>query len=227
MVKTTRKYQMSALGNKKENEVDAPKPNPPKRQKKARSAGWADALLKFLDDPSDSAVVYLDDEVMAIKDKFPKAKHHYLVMPRDTRYASIGDLTPDDMPLLKHMERVANKLVNDNNTIHDENESPDLEFPDYKYGFHAVPSMNHLHMHVISQDLDSSCLRHKKHWNSFTTTFFVPLEEMMIAVESGEAVDFSYRSNRLSDGLKCHHCGKAQISIPKLKEHIRSCESDC
>lgn len=31
---------------------------------------------------------------------------------------------------------------------------------------------SHLHMHVISQDFDSPCLKNKTHWNSFTTDFF-------------------------------------------------------
>ena len=30
-----------------------------------------------------------------------------------------------------------------------------------------------LHMHVISQDFDSPSLKTKKHWNSFTTEYFV------------------------------------------------------
>jgi len=28
-------------------------------------------------------------------------------------------------------------------------------------------------MHAISQDFDSGCLKTKKHWNSFTTDYFV------------------------------------------------------
>jgi len=30
-----------------------------------------------------------------------------------------------------------------------------------------------LHMHVISQDFNSPCLKTKKHWNSFTTEYFI------------------------------------------------------
>ena len=104
-----------------------------------------------------------------------------------------------------------------------ENGDPSLVF---RYGFHAVPSMNHLHMHVISQDFDSPCLKHKKHWNSFTTTFFVPLEELKIAITKGEEIDFSYRQNRLHGGLKCHRCGKVQNNIPQLKQHICGCNYD-
>lgn len=226
MPRSRQQYQPSALGTKKKAESPSSTNNiSNKRHKNSRQGeNWADALLKFLEDPSDPAVVYVDDDVIAIQDKYPKAKHHYLVMPRDTRYRSIRDLDVADLPLLKRMENVANKLVHD---INDENDEPLLQ---YKYGFHAVPSMNHLHMHVISQDFDSTCLRHKKHWNSFTTTFFVPLEELLIAVEKGDT-DFGYRKNRLQDGLKCHLCGRAQTTMPALKEHIRSCgnggKADC
>lgn len=32
---------------------------------------------------------------------------------------------------------------------------------------------SHVHLHVISQDFDSPCLKNKKHWNSFTTDYFI------------------------------------------------------
>jgi len=32
---------------------------------------------------------------------------------------------------------------------------------------------SHLHLHVISQDFDSPFLKNKKHWNSFTSAYFV------------------------------------------------------
>lgn len=205
----------SALGAKKKpSSSSAITVNPPKRQKKGHN-DWADGLLKFLDKPTDPAVVYLDDDCIAIRDKYPKAQVHYLVMPRDTKYHSLRDLKTEDLELVHRMEAVANKLVHDNN----EKGDPTLKF---RYGFHAVASMNHLHMHVISQDFDSPCLKNIKHWNSFTTTFFVPVEEVIIALTKGGA-DFCHRENRLKDGLKCHRCAKVQTSIPVLKQHIKTC----
>jgi len=40
-------------------------------------------------------------------------------------------------------------------------------------GFHARPSMQRLHLHVISTDFISPHLKTKDHWNSFTTPFFL------------------------------------------------------
>lgn len=34
-------------------------------------------------------------------------------------------------------------------------------------------SYSQVHLHVISQDFDSPSLKNKKHWNSFTTDYFM------------------------------------------------------
>ena len=41
---------------------------------------------------------------------------------------------------------------------------------------------SHLHMHVISQDFNSPCLKTKKHWNSFTTSYFVDSTGVFVCV---------------------------------------------
>lgn len=48
-------------------------------------------------------------------------------------------------------------------------------------GVHARPSMNHLHVHILSRDMHSEKMRHRKHYNSFTTPFLVPLDEFPLA----------------------------------------------
>eukprot|EP00891_Asterochloris_glomerata_P006087 jgi/Astpho2/6087/Aster-04034 len=55
----------------------------------------------------------------------------------------------------------------------------------FKLGFHSVPSMRQLHLHVISQDFNSISLKNKKHWNTFTTAFFLPLSEVLRKLEAG------------------------------------------
>ena len=48
-------------------------------------------------------------------------------------------------------------------------------------GFHSTPSLTPIHLHIISSDLESPCLKHKKHWNSFTKIpeFYVPLDAVL------------------------------------------------
>ena len=36
-----------------------------------------------------------------------------------------------------------------------------------------IDLFSHVHLHAISQDFDSPSLKTKKHWNSFTSAYFV------------------------------------------------------
>lgn len=49
---------------------------------------------------------------------------------------------------------------------------PKLARSAYKFNMLCF-SYSHVHLHVISQDFDSPCLKNKKHWNSFTTDYFI------------------------------------------------------
>lgn len=52
-------------------------------------------------------------------------------------------------------------------------------------GVHSHPSMNHLHVHVLSVDRRSERMKHRKHYNSFATGFFVGVEEFPLGVGAG------------------------------------------
>jgi len=40
-------------------------------------------------------------------------------------------------------------------------------------------------MHVISRDFDSEFLKTKKHWNSFTTAFFLRVDDVLATLSQG------------------------------------------
>lgn len=63
--------------------------------------------------------------------------------------------------------------------------SPLLQF---RAGFHAIPSLNPLHLHFISQDFDSPFLKNKKHYLSFNTPFFLSLDYVIRQIEELGAV---------------------------------------
>ena len=50
-------------------------------------------------------------------------------------------------------------------------------------GIHAHPSMNHLHLQIPSRDFHSNCIRHRRHYNSFHTLFFIDVEDFPLAVD--------------------------------------------
>lgn len=75
------------------------------------------------------------------------------------------------LPFLRQVREYATWLVGE---LHKQENLKELNF---KVGIHAVPSLEPFHVHVISTDMRSSRIKHKKHWNSFNTPFFVELSE--------------------------------------------------
>ncbi|XP_028382933.2 aprataxin isoform X5 [Phyllostomus discolor] len=171
---------------------------------------WSQGLKISMQDPK--MQVYKDEQVVVIKDKYPKARHHWLVLP----WASISSLkavTREHLELLKHMHAVGEKV------IADVAGSSKLRF---RLGYHAIPSMSHVHLHVISQDFDSPCLKNKKHWNSFNTEYFLESQAVIAMVqEAGRVTVRDGMPELLKLPLRCHECQQLLPSIPQLKEHLR------
>ncbi|XP_037348419.1 aprataxin isoform X2 [Talpa occidentalis] len=189
---------------------------PPKKSRddtstKKESLGhWSQGLKISMQDPK--MQVYKDEQVVVIKDKYPKARHHWLVLP----WASISSLkavTREHVELLKHMHSVGEKVIADS--------AASSKFR-FRLGYHAIPSMSHVHLHVISQDFDSPCLKNKKHWNSFNTEYFLESQAVIEMVqETGRVTVRDGTSELLKLPLRCHECQQLLPSIPQLKEHLR------
>ena len=73
-------------------------------------------------------------------------------------------------------------------------------------GVHAVPSMTHLHVHILSRDRHSECMKHRKHYNSFATGFMVPLEDFPLAKDDRRR--WPGREGFLEEELRCWRCGR-------------------
>src|SRR3989338_4674187 len=57
-----------------------------------------------------STIVYKDDTVVAIQDKFPQAKVHLLIIPRH-HWATINDIPEQELVVLSHPIQVARSLA--------------------------------------------------------------------------------------------------------------------
>lgn len=141
----------------KRNHDDKPTTESPNKKHKGH---WSMGLLSSLDEPE--LFIQRDNLVTVIKDKYPKAERHFLVVPKEDIH-SLKAVSKKHLSLLQHMHDVANKLC----------EREDCKDKKFKIGYHAEPSMVRLHLHVISDDMNSACLKSKKHWNSFNTDFFL------------------------------------------------------
>uniref|UniRef100_H3A2B8 Aprataxin n=1 Tax=Latimeria chalumnae TaxID=7897 RepID=H3A2B8_LATCH len=179
--------------------------------KKVPLGHWSQGLKVSMQDPK--MQVHKDEKVVVIKDKYPKARYHWLVLPWKP-IPSLKAVRPEDLELLRHMHQVGEKLVQD---------CPGQTH--FRMGYHAVPSMrtSHIHLHVISQDFDSPCLKNKKHWNSFTTEYFLESQDVIEMVEKNGKVSVKDGiSELLKLPLRCHVCKQQQSSLPQLKEHVKT-----
>lgn len=170
---------------------------------------WKFGLINLL--KNKDKLLYSDDDIAIIKDEYAKAELHYLVLPKkDIPY--IKDVKAGHLDLLKKMDLKAREFVRENGGGRT-----------FRYGYHAEPSMLRLHLHVISDDFNSPSLKNKKHWNSFTTPFFIDSSKVISDVESLGRVKLPSESQcklYLNTPLKCHKCEFVPKNLPDLKKHL-------
>ncbi|XP_069486713.1 aprataxin [Ambystoma mexicanum] len=172
---------------------------------------WSQGLKVSMMDPD--MQVFKDEKIVVIKDKYPKARYHWLVLPWEA-ISSLKVIRQEHLPLLEHMQAVGEKIVRD---------CPGATSTAFKLGYHAIPSMSHVHLHVISQDFDSPCLKNKKHWNSFTTEYFLESQDVIEMIkQKGHVAVKEGTSELLKAPLRCHICRQQQSTIPELKSHLKS-----
>lgn len=160
-------------------------------------------------------IIKSDDLTVTIKDSYPKARHHYLVLPKED-VPNLRSLNSAHLSLLEKMLENGRALVEEVKV-----KEPSLDF---RYGYHASPSMARLHLHVISQDFDSPCLKNKKHWNSFTSDFFLDADKVAAILRENGRVELDVRGiyePMLKLPLRCHVCKMELQNMTELKDHIR------
>lgn len=179
-------------------------------------------LYQYLRHPEDHAdwIVLSNESCTVIKDAYPKAETHFLVIPNESflDILEVRQLTPSHYEKVCLLHSIARQVAA-------ERESKDgLKF---NIGYHGIPSLNPLHIHIVSDDFDSPSLKHKKHWNSFTSDYFVPIGLVESWLSSGKTADSQLHSvdefnAMLTLLLKCNHCKAEMKNIPTLKKHIAS-----
>ncbi|EAS28326.2 aprataxin-like protein [Coccidioides immitis RS] len=215
------------------------------RTKFPRAFHSRDALGAYIERPESSpGIVYHTDDFVAISDLYPKASIHLLLLPRDpSKYRLHPFDAFEDHEFLTKVQAEAQKLrktaaselrrrygkysVSEKarSEAMDADPAPD-ELPpgrdwekEIMCGVHAHPSMNHLHVHIISKDRCSPCLKHRKHYNSFSTPFFVPIDDLPL--DHHDARRHPGREGYLQQDLKCWRCGSNfGNKFTLLKDHL-------
>ncbi|OQE15139.1 hypothetical protein PENFLA_c033G07755 [Penicillium flavigenum] len=189
-------------------------------------------------------VVYHNEDFVAIHDMFPKSSLHLLLLPRDQTKTRIHPFDAfEDAEFLAKVKaetRTLRKLAAGELRRKYGKDSaqeqarqaalsadpPPNELPqgrdweeDIVVGVHAVPSMNHLHVHVLSVDRYSERLKHRKHYNSFSTPFFVPIEDFPLAED--DVRRYPTEEGYLKRDFTCWRCGRGFGNrFAELKQHL-------
>lgn len=201
-------------------------------------------LNSYLLDPElyPEQVVFYDENVSIIYDKYPKSAVHFLVLPRsgDITWLSPFQILSDQMildTLSSYVERAKLFAAMQLRAVKEDTERPknfpvdvtpelQQEFRPYldriKAGFHALPSLGNSHIHVISRDNFSRALKHANHYNSFTTAFFVPFNSKADTAMSLVGRDEIYKLLSVNDlgPMNCHTCGQEFTEMRNLKPHL-------
>ncbi|KFA75470.1 hypothetical protein S40288_01240 [Stachybotrys chartarum IBT 40288] len=196
-----------------------------------------------------SVVLYHDDDFVAIRDKFPKATIHTLLLPRSRAHnlqhpfdaldgdpaflaavragaarlkrlvaaelqRTLGRCSAADAARQAVLDGAAEPLGEDGAL------PPGRDWEaEVVCGVHAVPSMSHLHVHVLSRDMHSPAMRHRKHYNSFVTPFLVDLADFPLSADDPRRDTRTH--GYLRRDLKCWRCGRNfGNQFQRLKEHL-------
>ncbi|ESW06750.1 hypothetical protein PHAVU_010G073200 [Phaseolus vulgaris] len=207
-----------AFTNSKDEKVDSEHTRTERSRSKAWGS-WTQALHQIAMHPQQQKgdLLEISDDVVVLNDMYPKAQKHVLVLARIGGLDCLADVQKEHLQLLNKMHDVglkwAEKFLNENASLV------------FRLGYHSAPSMRQLHLHVISQDFESTQLKNKKHWNSFNTAFFRDSVDVMDEISSDGKATLKDDDKLLSMELRCHRCRSAHPNIPRLKSHISSCQS--
>ena len=195
------------------------KPGPP------APAPWARGLVDVAADPAGKdGVLWFDETLVVLTDKYPKARTHVLVLARDTTLATgPSALRARHAELVERMATAGRKIAAEKAAEANGGEPIAL-----RAGFHAKPSMPTLHMHLVSSDLRGSGMKTRRHWNSFATDFFKEADDVVTALRARGRVDWDEEEEEAGVAmakLRCHRCGDGPFAqMPKLFAHLDECE---
>ncbi|CAI7573814.1 unnamed protein product [Penicillium bialowiezense] len=246
--KTKRNAFSELMSPKNKQHKSTSKPPSDRNAAKGKATfGVRDGLGAYINKPetyTPDVVAYYDEDFVAIHDMFPKSSLHLLLLPRDQTKTRLHPFDAfEDAEFLANVKAETQKLRTlaagelrrkyGKDSAQEQTrqaalsaDPPPDELPQGRdweqeivVGVHAVPSMNHLHVHVLSVDRYSERLKHRKHYNSFSTPFFVPIDDFPLAPddERRRPTEAGY----LKRDFACWRCGKGFGNrFAELKQHL-------
>ena len=132
------------------------------------------------------------------------ARHRTLQDDGQLRHVNtLNDLEPGKhLHELREFHSFASNIASRIQAFHDTTTSDSL---DLRLGYHAIPSLTPLHLHIISSDLDSPCIKKRQHIASFISPlFFCDPRAVELHLESAfaDSLVLSVRQIRAMDALE-------------------------
>lgn len=203
---------------------------------------WKGALQQYILSPEKfekETVVFYDETTVIVNDSFPKSKFHLLILPRNGKLSmqhpttSLTERVKDkyEVYISRATDHIYNEFVksyklikplsgDDMISLTTLKDKPKFIKEFVQIGVHSVPSMANLHIHVITKDFYSHRLKNKKHYNSFTTQFFINWDELPL--NSIPDKTFSEKQLIKQSDLKCSYCGKNfSNKFAQLRDHLQ------
>ena len=170
---------------------------------------------------SHKLLFHASQRFVAIYDQFPKSKYHLLILPRERYYESVHHIEPSnraDMQFLTEMVRFGDEVIHSLLRQIDPNRT-------FISGFHAIPSLQPVHMHVLSLDLSGRSMKKKKHFNSFATPFFLESHQTLRQLQSGSRITTHKEEfqEMLKRPMQCFWCDSNVSDIDAWRSHYRAC----
>lgn len=125
-----------------------------------------------------SRVISYDEKFVSIYDKYPKASIHTLLLSRDPAWNLLHpfEALKDESFLAEvkeHADALKKSVAGELKRQYGSRGATERDWmSEVKVGVHAHPSMNHLHIHVISVDNFSVSLKTKKHYSATPPRIF-------------------------------------------------------
>ena len=178
------------------------------------------ALEQLARNPHDKPgrVLLATQHCVVAYDVFPKGRVHLLILPRE-ELSGPSDLRVEHEPLVRHMVQLAQWVAR-------QLRHQIAGLAPLRCGFHAVPNMKRLHLHLVSIDHDTVQLKRKRHWISFNTDFLVPPLQWaaQLAQHGRIMVNRADEEAKLKGEIHCPRSERVLKSMDELKLHLHSRE---
>ncbi|WBW74905.1 aprataxin Hnt3 [Schizosaccharomyces osmophilus] len=199
-------------------------------KRKPQRLSFRDNLRAYIEHPqAHNNVLYYDEDFVFIRDKYPKSKMHLLLMPRDPSVTLVHplEILGKHRPLVDKLNFMVFQKLPDlimkearNSLFPDSDLSsrvPSKSLWDFiKLGFHAGPSMNNLHLHVMTRDHVSPSIKHNAHYISFNSPFFVNIDTPVSQLPVRGSLSYLFQQD-----VCCYRCDESfGRQFSKLKGHL-------